>query len=125
MSTFGMRALRPGVGLAPASGPAVDEGRPVALDTGAPPGVQAPERQEAGTSLAGPPGEGNEPDRQPIWRRLRLPLIAALVVLLALLLLALAHSRSVHGQLDPRAADGQGSRALATLLGDRNVAVQR
>jgi hypothetical protein len=59
------------------------------------------------------------------WPRYRVLLLGALGTLLVTLFIALAHSRSVHGELDPRAVDPAGSRALATLLEERGVAVHR
>jgi hypothetical protein len=50
---------------------------------------------------------------------------AVLAVLVALLLVTVAHSRGNRGTLDPRATDPTGSRALAALLADRSVSVDR
>jgi hypothetical protein len=50
---------------------------------------------------------------------------AVLLVLVTLLFVAVAHSRGNRGTLDPRGTDPTGSRALATLLSDRSVAVDR
>jgi hypothetical protein len=130
MTTFGVRLRRPGrepaVDLALAGSTVTDvrETYPQPGSSGA--GAAGAARR--GARQAGPdgPAEGAPPgDRPPWWRRLRVPLIATLVALLALLVLALAHSRSVRGQLDPRAANPDGSRALAALLSDRNVTVRR
>jgi hypothetical protein len=53
------------------------------------------------------------------------PLFGVLAILLIILFVGLAQARSVHGELDPRAVDDAGSRALATLLGERGVEVRR
>jgi Domain of unknown function (DUF4350) len=50
---------------------------------------------------------------------------AVLLVLVVLLLVMVAHSRGNRGTLDPRATDPTGSRALAALLSDRSVSVDR
>jgi hypothetical protein len=49
----------------------------------------------------------------------------ALAVLIAAIVITVALSRHASGQLDPRSTDPDGSRALATLLGDRGVEVRR
>jgi hypothetical protein len=72
-----------------------------------------------------PGGDGRRGGSPSWWRRYRVLTLAALGALLVTLFLGIAHSRSVHGALDPRAADEQGSRALAVLLGERGVAVHR
>ncbi len=80
----------------------------------------------AGLSPAGPAPDRPAADQgPPWWKQFRLPLIATLAVLLIVLFLALANSRSVRGELDPDAVDQQGSHALAVLLDDRGVTVER
>jgi len=59
------------------------------------------------------------------WRRLRLWLVLALVVLGTVGLLAIYDSRTDSGALDPDAPTPDGSRALATLLRDRDVTVEQ
>ena len=70
-----------------------------------------------------PPSRSLDPGARQLWRRARLPLVLALVVLGAALLVALVASRSARGLLDPRATDGSGSRAIAALLADAGVQV--
>jgi len=65
------------------------------------------------------------PTLRALWRRYRIPLIATVAVLLLAVGIGVASRHGVHGELDPRAVDGRGSRALATLLGDRGVEVRR
>jgi hypothetical protein len=84
----------------------VVESRPVAAPDGAPaPGDERPARRR--------------PSRT--WFAVG----AALLVLVVLLFVAVAHSRGSRGTLDPRATDATGSRALAALLSDRSVPVDR
>lgn len=72
----------------------------------------------AAATVAGPGGAQ-------VWRRLRGPLLGTLAVLAVALLVGVAQSRTVRGELDPRAVDRHGSRALAALLADRGVDVLR
>lgn len=74
---------------------------------------------------SGPPVTVTGPGAGQVWRRLRVPLLLALCVVIAAVIVGLAQSRTVHGELDPRAVDPAGSRALATLLADRGVDVSR
>ncbi|HZB50666.1 MAG TPA: DUF4350 domain-containing protein, partial [Mycobacteriales bacterium] len=60
-----------------------------------------------------------------LWRRCRWLLVGLAAVVLVALAIGVAQTRSVGGRLDPRAADQTGSRALATLLGERGVQVRR
>lgn len=60
-----------------------------------------------------------------VWRAIRVPLAAALIVLIGAIVLGLSNSRRARGDLDPRGVDPQGSRALAQLLADRGVEVHR
>lgn len=57
-----------------------------------------------------------------LWRSVRVPLAVGLLVLLVVVVGALLDQRR-SGLLDPRASSPDGSRALATLLRDRGVAV--
>jgi hypothetical protein len=113
----------PGTAAAPAAEPRTAASPP----TGAGGQAAAAVRAAAAPGAADPPGSGGggRPDRQPWWRRYRVPLFGAVGVLLVILIVGLAHARSLHGELDPRAADPGGSRALATLLGERGVPVVR
>ena len=54
-----------------------------------------------------------------------MPLAAVLVVVVGGIVLGLSNSRYDRGDLDPRAVDPNGSRALAQLLTDRGVNVHR
>lgn len=71
------------------------------------------------------PGTVVGPTTGQIARRLRAPALVLLLVVIGAIALGLAQSRAVRGELDPRAVDPAGSRALATLLRDRDVAVDR
>ncbi|MEV6166166.1 DUF4350 domain-containing protein [Streptomyces sp. NPDC052052] len=58
-----------------------------------------------------------------VWIRVRGLLCAVLVLVAAGVALASVRSGDQHGHLDPRSADGRGSRAVAELLKDRGVAI--
>jgi hypothetical protein len=60
-----------------------------------------------------------------LWHRYRVVVAAAVVILIVATAVALAQARGAQGRLDPRSADPDGGRALATLLGDRGVRVNR
>jgi Domain of unknown function (DUF4350) len=60
-----------------------------------------------------------------LWRRYRVAVLAIVVILALATAIALAQSRGAEGRLDPRSAEPDGGRALATLLGDRGVEVTR
>jgi hypothetical protein len=60
-----------------------------------------------------------------LWRRYRVVVVAAVVILIVATAIALVQARGAQGRLDPRSADPDGGRALATLLGDRGVRVNR
>ena len=60
-----------------------------------------------------------------LWRRYRVVLLVVVLVLLAAVAIGLARSRGAQARLDPRSVDPEGGRALATLLGDRGVRVDR
>ncbi|MFF2331115.1 MULTISPECIES: DUF4350 domain-containing protein [unclassified Streptomyces] len=59
-----------------------------------------------------------------IWTRVRGLLLALLVLVAAGIALATVRSGDQHGRLDPRSADGYGSRAVAELLKERGVSVR-
>lgn len=63
--------------------------------------------------------------RRQLWRAARTPVLLGLAVLLLLGLTLLSRDRTPRGALDPAAPSGAGGRALAVLLGQRGVAVQR
>ncbi|MFG2426166.1 DUF4350 domain-containing protein [Streptomyces sp. NPDC048590] len=58
------------------------------------------------------------------WLRVRGPLLAVLVIVIAGVAFAAIRSGGQYGRLDPRSADPHGSRAVAELLKDRGVAVE-
>jgi hypothetical protein len=60
-----------------------------------------------------------------LWRRYRVVLLVVVVVLVVAVAIGLARSGGAKGRLDPRSADPEGGRALATLLDDRDVRVER
>jgi hypothetical protein len=60
-----------------------------------------------------------------LWRRYRVVLLVVVVALVAAAAIGVARSRGAQGRLDPRSADPEGGRALATLLSDRGVRVER
>lgn len=60
-----------------------------------------------------------------VWRAARVPVAVAVLLVVLGTLLAVVRSGGRRGELDPAAVDATGSRALATLLRDRNVEVQR
>jgi hypothetical protein len=112
----------------PASGPAAGVGR-IGMTR------SATAEQEAGGAAADAAGDRSgasaggdtDPGRagRQLWRRYRLPALGVLALLLVAVVIGLAEARSVHGELDPSAVDGEGSRALATLLTEREVDVRR
>jgi hypothetical protein len=60
-----------------------------------------------------------------LWRRYRMVLLVVVLVLLAAVAIGVARSRGTQARLDPRSVDPQGGRALAALLGERGVRVDR
>ena len=96
--------------------------RPAAGDPG--PGA-------APTESAGPaPGTGDRPtvtgaSVPTLWRRHRVVVLLVLGMVLVAAAIAVTQARSAGGQLDPRSAEPDGGRALATLLGERGVRVER
>lgn len=65
------------------------------------------------------------PSARALWRRYRVVLLVVVLVLLAAIAMGVARSRGAQGRLDPQSVDPEGGRALATLLGDRGVRVDR
>ncbi|GII75381.1 hypothetical protein Sru01_03630 [Sphaerisporangium rufum] len=77
----------------------------------------------AGTTA---PGTSTSPTAATLWRRGRGVLAAALLVLVVAALTVLATGTNAPGApLDPRDATPDGGRALAEILGDRGVRVER
>lgn len=60
-----------------------------------------------------------------LWRRFRVVVFVLLGILVVATAIGLAQTRGVGGRLDPRSVDSVGSRALATLLDERGVRVDR
>ncbi|MDQ1599032.1 MAG: hypothetical protein QOD68_506 [Actinomycetota bacterium] len=66
-----------------------------------------------------------DPGAGQVWQAVKGPLTVLVVVLLAGLVVALAAGGPTGGRLDPRSAAPSGSRALAQVLGDQGVQVER
>lgn len=60
-----------------------------------------------------------------LWRRLRVPIAIAAVVVLTAIAIAVFRQRARTGALDPTSVGPRGSRAVAQLLRDRGVDVRR
>jgi hypothetical protein len=71
------------------------------------------------------PSTVSGPSTPALWRRYRLVLLVVLLVLLVAVVMGVALSRGAQARLDPRSVDAEGGRALATLLADRGVRVDR
>ena len=84
---------------------------------------------EAPTAATSPGGDGLSTvigaSAPAVWRRYRAVLLVVLIVLLAAVAIGLAGSRGARVRLDPRSADPDGGRAMATLLGQHGVGVDR
>jgi len=87
-------------------------------------GRGGPDRAGAGQGSPGPAGTSTAPTGKALWRRGRGPVLAALLVVVVSTGLAALRSTGDAGQLDPRAYDPGGSRAVAALLADRGVLVR-
>ncbi|MGW4206112.1 DUF4350 domain-containing protein [Streptomyces sp. NPDC004726] len=61
------------------------------------------------------------PTGHQVWTRVRGPLLALVILIVAGLTMAALRSGDQHGSLDPRSADRLGSRAVAELLKDHGV----
>ena len=66
-----------------------------------------------------------DPGAGQVWQAVKGPLTVLVVVLLAGLVVALAAGGPAGGRLDPRSPAPSGSRALAQVLGDQGVQVDR
>ncbi len=99
----------------PAGSPVGVVDRVAAAPTGRRPGLLD---RELESTAAGPSAGA-------LWRRHRVPLLVVVTLLLVAAGIGVVSRRGVGGVLDPRAADPDGSRALAVLLGDRGVEVSR
>lgn len=60
-----------------------------------------------------------------LWRRYRVIVAVLVAILVVATGIGIAQTRGVGGRLDPRSVDPAGSRALAVLLDERGVQVQR
>jgi Domain of unknown function (DUF4350) len=60
-----------------------------------------------------------------LWRRYRVVVLVAVAILVVAVTVGVAQSRGAQGRLDPQSPDPDGGRALAVLLGDRGVRVDR
>ncbi|GAA1436051.1 DUF4350 domain-containing protein [Streptomyces thermospinosisporus] len=67
------------------------------------------------------PSTSASPGARQVWTRTRGIVLALVVLLAAAVAIAVVRSDSRHGELDPRSADPNGSRAVAELLADRGV----
>ena len=74
---------------------------------------------------AEPAGTVRGASARSLWRRFRVVLLVLGIVLLVATAIGVAQSRGQGGRLDPRSADPSGGRALAALLDDRGVRVDR
>lgn len=72
-----------------------------------------------------PEGTVTGPTARSLWRRYRVVVLVLAIVLVGATAIALAQSRGAEGRLDPRSAEPDGGRALATLLDNRGVDVER
>ncbi|MEV7324450.1 DUF4350 domain-containing protein [Streptomyces sp. NPDC093970] len=64
------------------------------------------------------------PTTRQVWTRTRGIVLAVVLLLAGAVAIAVVRSDSRHGDLDPRSADPQGSRAVAELLADRGVSTR-
>lgn len=67
----------------------------------------------------------SEVNAQQAWRRYRGPLLIICIIVVAGLIYGVLSSRSTGGPMDPQSAQRPGARALAVLLEQRGVDVQR
>ncbi|MGW0665230.1 DUF4350 domain-containing protein [Streptodolium elevatio] len=72
---------------------------------------------------ATPPTTSVSPDAAALWRAARGPLLLAALILFVVSAIILITGGRDRGELDPRAVDPAGSRALAEILRDEGVAV--
>ncbi|MDT0571733.1 DUF4350 domain-containing protein [Streptomyces sp. DSM 3412] len=70
------------------------------------------------------PSTSVSPTARQVWTRARGVVLAAVILLAAAVVIAVIRSGAEHGRLDPRAADTDGSRAVAELLEDRGVSTR-
>jgi hypothetical protein len=76
------------------------------------------------TTEAPPATTSVSPTARQLWTRARGVALALVLLLAAAVTIAVIRSDTRHGNLDPRSADPQGSRAVAELLADRGVSTR-
>jgi hypothetical protein len=67
------------------------------------------------------PSTSASPTARQVWTRARGIALALVLLLVGAIAIAVIRSDARHGELDPRSADPNGSRAVAELLADRGV----
>lgn len=99
--------------------------------------VDHPPDRAARTDTATDPGPASDPvpsggtptaggaSVRTLWRRHRVVVVVLLGIVLVATGIGIAQTRGVGGRLDPRSAAPEGGRALAVLLGERGVRVER
>ncbi|MCZ9340262.1 DUF4350 domain-containing protein, partial [Streptomyces sp. TRM76130] len=73
------------------------------------------------TTEATLPSTSVSPTARHLWTRTRGIALALALLVAGAVAIAVVRSDARHGELDPRSADPQGSRAVAELLADRGV----
>ncbi|GAP51232.1 DUF4350 domain-containing protein [Streptomyces azureus] len=73
------------------------------------------------TTEATLPSTSASPSTRQVWARARGIALALVLLLVGAIAIAVIRSDARHGELDPRSADPNGSRAVAELLADRGV----
>ncbi|MFF8946462.1 DUF4350 domain-containing protein [Streptomyces sp. NPDC014864] len=76
------------------------------------------------TTEATLPSTSASPTTRQMWTRTRGILLALVLLLAGAVALALLHSGTEHGRLDPRSADPYGSHAVTALLADHGVSTR-
>ncbi|MET7381058.1 DUF4350 domain-containing protein [Streptomyces sp. NPDC005526] len=76
------------------------------------------------TTEATLPSTSASPTTRQVWTRTRGILLALVLLLAGAVALALLHSGTRHGRLDPRSADPYGSHAVTALLADHGVSTR-
>lgn len=92
---------------------------------GAPPPATPEHPVEDETPVVAPRPTVSGASARTLWRRYRVAVLAFVLILVVATAIALAQSRGAQGRLDPQSAGPDGGRALAALLGDRGVRVDR
>jgi len=103
---------------------------PSSVSVLAPGSAPAAEGPPGRARQAGPTGPGDQrpvsPTARDLWRRWRVPLaLAAVIVLGGIVIALLQPGAAVTGYLDPAGTDGNGAHAIADLLSGRGVSVTR